>query len=295
MAITLNIATGGEADARDFIIDSRSLTIGAGQLTGTIMLTGVNNDMGDGHQTINLTLSASGTLPNGWTLGGAEHAVDILDDDLSVSFVLPSDTIDEPASGSTTKSVQVTVNQPPPSAISLTVSTAGSTATAGAGADFTAGASVAFAAGATGSDLTKNITLTINLDAAAELDETIVLTLSDPTSSLTTGGNAFSLRQSTHTVTILANDNTVSFAPDAVTTLGENGGTARVVLNVNRPAPERITLDIETTGTADPGDFRIDSRTLTIEAGQPIGTIILTSVNNNVGEGNSAERLDARR
>ena len=81
-------------------------------------------------------------------------------------------------------------------------------------------------------------------DAVAETNETIVLTIADDfTNSRMSEGSEFSLG-GTHTVTIPANDNTIGFASDVAATLGENGGTARVAVNVERPVSERVTLNV---------------------------------------------------
>ena len=137
VAITLNVATGGEADAGNFIINSLSLRIEAGQPTGTIMLASVNNDVGESHQTINLTLSASGTLPNNWTLGDAEHAVDILDDDLFVGFVRASDTVGKPSIDAD-HTIDIDITDAPSANITLEIqAVSGSTANVSADVSFT--------------------------------------------------------------------------------------------------------------------------------------------------------------
>ena len=92
--ITLNIgATDDAATAmigRDYMISTRSLTIPANASSASLTLTGIDNRVGGGNKTIELTLS--GSLPEGWTLGTqTTHTVTLFDDDLAIGFANPGD------------------------------------------------------------------------------------------------------------------------------------------------------------------------------------------------------------
>ena len=287
--ITLNVATAGEAMPNtDYRISTTRLTIPAMAESASFTLTGINNEIGEGNKDIQLTLS--GNLPDGWTFSDAEHEVTLRDDDRSIFFASDAPrSIDEPASSDdATRMIEVGITEAPSAPITVMISAGGAGETAGA-SDYTfTQTSITFAArDSSDANLRQSVSIAVHPDSDAETSETIVLRITDDSgtpSSREAEGSGFSLG-SDHTITIPANDNTVGFASGAATTLGENGGTARVAVNVDRPAPVAITLNVTTGGEADPGDFRIDSRTLTIEAGQPTGTIMLTGVNNNVGEG----------
>ncbi|MCY4033623.1 MAG: hypothetical protein OXF19_06285, partial [Hyphomicrobiales bacterium] len=283
--IVLNITpTGSATEGTDYENLPDSLTIPAGQTSGTIMLRGIDNEEGDGNRLIELTLS--GDLPDGWAFGSqTTHTVTLQDDDLSI-FIADATpkSVAEPDNGTTTVTVTLGVTQLPPTEITVVVEAAGAGnngQTAAEGDDYTFTA-VEVPFGGSSTDLTKTTTFAVSADDEAELDETIVLRLRDDRTN-SRAGTGFSLGDP-YTITIPANDNTVSFASDAPTTLDETDETTGidVAVNVNRPAPRDITLNIDTTsGTATAGThFNISPATLTISAGEMSGTITLTGINN---------------
>ena len=293
--ITLNVSATDNAATvmigRDYRISTRNLTIPRGQTTGTITLTGINNERGEGSKDIDLTLSVVGNLPNGWAEGDLEHKVTLQDDDLSISFVTSGanatpNRVEEPGSGNTPVTVTVGITQAPMAEIKVMVEAGGTGQTVQA-ADYTFTATeLTFPMN---SAAAQTATLMVLQDNAAEADdETIVLTLSE-VSGLTTGGNNFSLGGS-HTITIPKNGNTVGFASGTADTLGEDGGTANVEVSIDKPAPADITLNVSVdlaTSTATEGtDFTLSPSTLTISQGQMTGTITLTGINNQSGDGN---------
>ena len=287
---TLNVAptspsTPPAVEGEDYRISTRSLAIPANASRVPLMLYGINNEVGEGSKEIVLTLSSS-NLPEGWEITGAEHTVTLQDDDLSV-FVAPATPgrIAEPADGAgdVTRMVTVGITQPPPSNVTVTLSAMGETrGTADSGTDFAfSDTDIMFT-----QDGETMVTREIMIadDSTAEGDETIILTLTDPTNSL--DGTGFSLA-GTYTITIPANDNTVGFASDAPMMLVEKDETTQlptsiaVAINVNQAATEAITLNIQTTGTANLGEhYNISTRSLRIPAGQTSGTITLMSIDN---------------
>ena len=290
--ITLNVTATDDAATvmigRDYRISTRSLTIPRGQTTGTITLTGINNERGEGSKDIDLTLSVVGNLPNGWAEGDLEHKVTLLDDDLSVSFTSTTRSrVEEPASDQSV-TIEVGITQAPSAEIKvmLAADTSASSAERGTGKDYTfTDVELTFSVSSTAS---QTATLMVLHDTVAENDETIVLTLNEVGGSLTTGGNNFSLGGN-HTITIPANDNTVGFASNAVATLNENGGTANVEVSISNPAPADITLNVSVdtaTSTATEGtDFTLSPSTLTISRGNTTGTITLTGIDDRLSEG----------
>ncbi|MCY4053375.1 MAG: hypothetical protein OXE98_05800, partial [Hyphomicrobiales bacterium] len=287
--ITLNVSaesTSTATEGTDYTISTPSLRIPAGRSSGMIRLTGRDDNMGEGNEFIDLRISVDGTLPPGWMLGTATHRVTLQDDDLSI--FISSDTpssVAEPDSGTETVTVTLGITQLPSAEITVLVSAAGegnNGQTATEDEDYTfPGANVVFR---TSGSLTRTATFTVDADDEAELDQTIVLTLADDsTNSRASEGSNFSLGGS-YTITIPANDNTVGFASDAPKTLNEEDVTPGidVVINVNQPALEDITLNIDTaSGTADAGvHFDISPTSLTIPAGESSGTITLTGIDN---------------
>ena len=124
----------------------------------------------------------------------------------TAGFVLATNTVDEPPDNATLHhNVQVRLSHIPVSDVSLTVAFSG---TATNVSDYLSpnDLTIQFSAASSVDDLTKNFTFSLGGDHFTEGEETIILTLSDPTNSLTTGGNNFILMQTTHTITIPAND-----------------------------------------------------------------------------------------
>ncbi|MCY4049073.1 MAG: hypothetical protein OXF24_05760, partial [Hyphomicrobiales bacterium] len=291
--ITVDVSPASSSTAElgaDYSISATSLMIPARESGGTITLTGMEDSRNEGNETIDLTLSVSGDLPDGWGLGTTTHEVTLQDNDLVVGFDSPEQTVEEPASTMAVR-VPVTVNREPASKITLNVAHAGEgdASTTGSGGDYVVViTSIEFLPGASASR-TKYITVNLNPDSDAELEGRVVLTLSNQDGSLSAGGNAFSLGQKTHTIIIPPNDNMVSVASTSDTTLAEGDSTeATVTVNVNKVAPSNITLNVTgstTSGDAVAGtDYGLPS-TLTIDAGDTSGEITLTGMNDELREG----------
>ena len=229
--ITLDVATAGEAERNtDYRISTTRLTIPENASSASLTLTGINNEIGEGNKDIDLTLS--GNLPDGWTLGDAEHKIILRDDDRSIFFASDAPrSIDEPASSSETRMITVDITEAPSADITVMVSAggAGETATEGTGNNYTfTQQSITFAARDNmDANLRQNVSIDVLHDTNAEIDETIVLRIMDDSgtpSSREAEGSGFALG-TPHTITIPANDNTVGFASDAVTTVGQDGGS----------------------------------------------------------------------
>ena len=296
--ITLNVDVIGTTDPKaategtDYENLPDSLTIGARQSSGTITLRGREDELSEGNENIMLEISVSGSLPAGWALGSqTTHTVTLQDNDLVVGFAEARQVIEE-SSGVTTMSVPITINQAPSSAIEFDVIVTGEgedtiAMTTGSGGDYVVAINtVSFPAQQTGN---RNVTVNINNDNDAELEERVVLTLEQRNNTLTNSG--FSLGQATHTIVIPPNDNTVSLASTSGTTLGEEGGTATVTVNVNKVAPSNISLTVTGSGDAVAGTDYTLPGTLTINAGRSSGEITLTGMTDTLREGSEGFTL----
>ena len=255
---------------------------------------------GSTSKTATLTLSGrAGSLTaggNNFTLASPNnfHTVTI-EPPATIGFTADESNVDEAA---TTHNVPLTITAAPDSAFDLVINASGGATepatkgTIGAvapGDDFTVPATLSISSG------TASFGVTIIDDSTAEYDEFIVLEIPSENNGLPPG---FTLAGHTsHTVKINANDNTVSFASGLATTLAEGNDTTGInlAINVDEPALETITLNIDTTsGTAVLGtDFTISGAnvsgtTLSIPAGRTSDTITLTSINNMVDEANKS-------
>jgi hypothetical protein len=159
---------------------------------------------------------------------------------------------------------------------SVTVTVGG---TAAPGDDFTApAATVTFADGET----SRTVTIPILDDTLAEGDETIVLTLSDPTNGAVLGANAQT------TLTILDDDlgGTIQFDP-ASYTVAEDGGSVTVTVTRTGGAAGPVTADVTVVGgTATPGEDFTDPGTVTVTfaAGETTQTVTIPILDDNVDE-----------
>ena len=290
--ITLNVATSGTAtEGEDYWISTRSLTIPANASSASLTLRGINNERGEGSKSIVLTIS--GSLPEGWEIADGEHTVTLQDDDLSI--FISSDTpssMAEPADGDgdVTRMITVGITQAPTADITVSLSADTTASIAASGDDF------AFAATNVTFTPRGELTMTRNImiadDSTPEGAETIVLTLADDTlinSSREREGSGFSLG-GPYTITIPANDNTVSFASDSATTLAEDNITTGVAVRVEvvEPAPVSITLNVTPSGMATEGtDYSISPRSLTIPANTRMSApLTLRGIDNMRSEGN---------
>ena len=160
----------------------------------------------------------------------------------------------------------LTVTLSPASGQPVTVQYATSDGTATAGADYTtASATLTFAANQT----TQTITVPTTADTLDEPDETVNVTLSNPTNA-TIGDGA-------GVVTITDDDPTPTLSVGDVTVAEGNTGTTNAVFTVALSAVSgrQVTVNFATSnGTATAGsDYAANSGTLTIPAGQASGTV----------------------
>jgi hypothetical protein len=220
---------------------------------------------------------------DGWDFASSENTNIDLRPRLSVLAAPPTPgtlnfseanyTIDE--SGT---SVTVTVTRSLGTVGTVTVEYAATSGTATAGEDFTAvSGTFTFAPGET----SKTFTITITNDTVAEADETITLTLSNPT------GGAGLGEVSDATVTILDDDGPGVLQFSAPTfTVNENGGAAVLTVSRTRGSVGTVTVEYAaTSGTAVAGsDFTDATGTVTFAPGETSKTITIPIVDDGLDE-----------
>ncbi|PYJ66209.1 MAG: hypothetical protein DME76_17385 [Verrucomicrobia bacterium] len=181
-----------------------------------------------------------------------------------------------------TASVTITVIRTDGTASKVTVNYATSNGTATAGSDYTAkSGTLSFAAGQT----SKTFTIPIINDTLHESDETVNLTLSNPTGGATLG------IQDTAVLTIIDNDSggVLQFS-SATYTVNEGVLSGKAAIKVTRSGGNAsgVTVDYATSdGTATDGsDYIATSGTLTFAAGQTSGTFTIPIINDALDEPN---------
>ncbi|MBV9924143.1 MAG: DUF4214 domain-containing protein [Acidobacteria bacterium] len=165
-------------------------------------------------------------------------------------------------------------------AVSVNYATSNGTATAGANADYIAASgTLNFAQGET----TKTFSVTVNEDTLDEADETVNLTLSNPTGGATLGA------QSTATLTITDNDAqpTLQFS-SATYAVGEGGTNATITVTRSGGTNGGVSVNYATTtgGTATAGsDYTAISPTaLTFAEGEMSKTFNVSITNDTLDE-----------
>ena len=260
------------------------VAVPAGATTVTVPVTIVDDNDLEGDETV--VLRYYGTAPERDHRGRylvrsrtphRRHTLTIVDNEPRVSFASASQRVSE---GSGTRNVGVTLSPAPTTDVTFTY-TVGGTATAGSDFTIADSGTVTVPKGAT----TATIPVTVIDDTAPESNETVLLTLA------ASGGYQVA-SPGTHTLTIVDNEQTVSFA-SASQRVGEGSGTHNVGVTL-LPAPTTdITFTYTVGGTATAGsDFTIaSSGTVTVLAGATTATIPVAVINDTAPEGDETVDL----
>jgi len=172
--ITINYATtstGTATPGTDFTATSSSLTIPAGQTSGSFTIPVIGDTAVESNETVVVQLSTSGSgIVATPTVTGT-----IVDDDGPATIAVFGDSIHEGCEGRTPLDFEVDLSHPVSTPVTVQFATANGTATAGQDYEAASG-TLTFAPGETH----KDITIQILGDQSAEPDETIILNLSNP-------------------------------------------------------------------------------------------------------------------
>ena len=271
VTITVSAMPEGHAVRGDFSLSTpATLTIAADSLTsmGLVTIT-AQDDTLDG---LDKTVTVSGTATGG-NNATAPRAVTltITDDDDPPTLSIESPRLDEGNTGSAPLSFGVMLSAA--SEKQITVAYAMGTGTATAGEDYTA-----LAAGTlTFAPRTASQTLAVSIigDETDEPDETVIITLSDPTNATFTGDATIL----TGTGTITDDDPAVATLVLSSATISENGGITTVTATLSTPEGAAVTITVSATpeGHAVRGDFSLlTPATLTIAADSLTSTGLVT-------------------
>ncbi len=267
--VTVDYAITGTAtgSGTDYTLANGTLTINSGTSSGIITIASIVNDtLDEDNETVILTLSN----PSNATLGtDSAHTYTIADNDDSpvVDFNTTSSTGAESVS-----SKAITVDLSAVSAKAVTVNYALTGTATGSGTDYTLGSgTLTINAGSS----TGTITIaSIVDDSIDEADETVVLTLSNPS-------NATLGTDSVHTYTITDNDNTPTIDFNSTSSSGaESVSSKAITVDLSGPSSETVTVDYAVTGTATGSgtDYTLINGTLSIAAGSTTGSITIANI-----------------
>lgn len=261
--VTIPYSVGGSATAADATVATGPLVIPAGQLSGSIDVTVVDDSESEGTERVALTLGA----PTGGVLGSVTtHEVVIADNEAAatLSFDLSSSSASE---GAGSVALAMTLSSARTEAVTVEYSVAG-TATPG-GIDVSISPSSPMVI--PGGSVTATIVATLVPDSLDEPDETLTV-------GFVSVDNADTGALRSHDLTIIDDDDppSISFAASSATAV-EDDLLAVLGVELSAVSGFDVTVPITVSGTATPGvDFTFSPASLTVPAGSSSGSVDVT-------------------
>ncbi len=275
VTVDFQTAAGGTATVgTDYVaVTTTPITFAAGETSKTVAVT-VNGDTID---EVDETVFANLTNAAGAPVGDASGVGTIVDDDTS-NITINDVTVAEGNSGTTTATLTVTLSKANSRTVTVDYATANGTATT-AGNDYVAAAAttLTFAAGET----SKTFSVTVNGDTIDEVDETILV-------NLTNAANA-TITDAQGVVTITDDDTSALSVADTTKAEGNSGNSNMVFTISMSPANSRtVTVQFQTAagGTAIAGaDYQsVAATTVTFLAGETSKTVNVPVVGDTIDE-----------
>jgi len=267
VGVSYATADGTATAGSDYVATSGTLTWPAGDMTAKIIEIPILDDsVAEGSETVNLSLTAPtgiaklGVLNTYYAVPPAvvTSTLNITNDDSNLAFKSSASTVNESGGMAT-----ITVSRTGLSSGAVGVHYATSDGTATAGVDYTAVAGdLAWAA----NDMAdKTFTIPVATDALIEGDETVILTLTDPTGGATLGV------QNTAVVTLADDVSAIAFSTSSYN-VNENGGAVTITVTrtggaLTGPVSVSYATNSVGTGKATAGvDYAATSGILTWDA-----------------------------
>ncbi|WP_256872037.1 Calx-beta domain-containing protein [Nostoc sp. TCL26-01] len=274
VSVTLTPSNGTATAPSDFNSNPIIVNFANGEITKTFAIPIVNDAVSEPNETINLTLS---NVTGGATIGVQNTALlTIIDNDPlpgTLAFTSPNYSINE--DGTPVAAVTITRTGGASGAVSVTLTPSNGSAIAPA--DYTNTAiTVDFANGET----SKTVTIPITNDTLVEGNETINLTLTNPT-----GGAILGSQQNANLV-IIDNDIQLAFANSSFS-INEDGTAINQVTVVRSGVTSTAVSAIIqlTDGTATvPSDYTNTPITVNFAAGETSRTVAIPIINDSVFE-----------
>ena len=285
--VTLTLSEDSNESNIDF--SPSTVTFRPGSTEEVVNFTAAEDDDSDDER---VTVHLVGSLPAGVRYGEERrgHVVTIIDDDdpaasATVEFVASSSVVAEGEDAH----LQVVLSGHLPAPVSLPLRASGTAS----GSDFSLPSALLISGAGTTS-----VPLDVLADTVPELEETIVLALAGDSlpSGVSLGANT------THTVTIPANDNTITFATPSSASIAEEGGIATIAATINNPIPASKTASVTVIphGSAVGGtDYNLSvsggslsGNTWTLPAGVSGALLAVTAVDNSVDAEDKTLTLD---
>ena len=287
--VTVSVSPDSPATNSDYVLSAdRVLTVAAGATasTGSVTVTGVNNDVDTLHKTVRVKGLAANNLG---VTGPPDVELSILDDDGVQQAIGPGTSsgavelsvsphrVGEGA-GATTVTVRAALDGLPRSAATPVAVTVGS-GTATPGTDFAAVPGFTITVAANTLSNTGTFVLSPTRDTVDEPDETVVVDGATTAPGLAVTGTEVEITDDdfSPTVTLSLSDTSIS----------EAGGVATVTAGLSHASsePTTVTVSVSPDSPAVSGDYSLGAdRVLTVAAGATAstGSVTVTGVDNDV-------------
>ncbi|MCB1176837.1 MAG: hypothetical protein KDK36_04570, partial [Leptospiraceae bacterium] len=272
VTVDYSVSGGTASFGSDYNLSSGTLTFNPGTATQYINLSIVDDSIFEDNETIEILLSNGG---NATVAGNVIHTYTIINDDNppSVEF----NTISSSGLESITSvNIPVSLSAVAGKSLSIDYAVTGGTATGG-GNDYTlASGTLVFNEGVT----SLNIPMVIKDDSITEENETIIISLANPTGGVVSGSNT------TFTYTIIDNDPPSIEFTNSNSNGSENISSVNIPVNINSSYGTEVKVDYSVTGgSATAGtDFTLSSGTLTFSPGTTTQNINLSVTDDSLDE-----------
>jgi len=273
LTVEVDYATSdGTATAgNDYTTTNGTLTFTPGQTSLPLSIPILGDIVDENDEIFSVTLSN----PDNATLGTATASMLITDNDPAPTIsVADISTVNETASST---NVVATLSTASEKVITIDYTTSDGTATAGS--DYTAASgTITFSPGV----ITQNIPVAILADTVDEANETVTITLSNPSGT----PPAVVINDGTAVLTISDDDTAPAISIDDVTTTSEAGIGQQVTVRLNNASEQTVTVDYTTSNvTAWAGDdYTADNGTVTFNPGSISEIISIPILQDNIDE-----------
>ncbi len=266
--------SGSATAGSDYTALTGSATILAGQLSTTINVNTIDNNILENNETVTVTLTSITAGDSDLTLNAiaSTATVTISDDDAAFVSLIVTDSVAGEASDNGQFQVEMSNRSDQDTIVYYTV-----TGTAVAGQDFVAlPGQVTILAGQT----TATIDLTVIDNLQLEASETVTITLTG-----TSDTDAVLMPVVTQTITITDNDTATASIVANDATAAEPGNDGQFTVTMTQTSDTDTVFNIVLTGTATgSSDYVAIPATVTVLAGQTSATIDVTVIDNNILE-----------
>ncbi len=270
--IIVNLSYSGTSNRGDDYSASNSISIPAGNTTGTALINALQDSLDEDNESIVVDIN---NVINGIESGTQRITATLTDDDQQPSVTLSINTASPLTEAAGTANITATLSEMSgrPVTVNLTY-----TGTATAGVDYTKSDAIIIPAGNTFAQAT----LTAIDDALDEINETIIVDIS-------TVSNGVEITAEQVTASITDDDILlVSFmAADQSVAEGEGAGTVTLTVSSDQAPASDISVAFTVTGTATTGaDHDLVNGKIIIPTGQTTGTTSFSVQNDNTAEAN---------